>query len=133
MPLGQMKDANGAERHFIKKPLQSAAVNQPSTPPPVVAAKKKKAGLRRRGKGRAKVADGLKPPDQAAGEVVPAEMAGPPVSTKGITFHRRPGFGQVGVKCVVKANYFLAQLPDKDLNQYDVSKFYVFVGSKIEF
>ncbi|KAG0498942.1 hypothetical protein HPP92_003633 [Vanilla planifolia] len=38
-----------------------------------------------------------------------------------MAFHRRPGFGQVGTKCVVKANHFLAQLPDKDLSHYDVS------------
>ncbi|KAI3850498.1 hypothetical protein MKW98_000308 [Papaver atlanticum] len=32
-----------------------------------------------------------------------------------------PGKGTTGIKCVVKANHFFAELPDKDLHQYDVS------------
>ncbi|XP_020582423.1 protein argonaute PNH1-like isoform X2 [Phalaenopsis equestris] len=122
MPIGQMKEANGVERLFFKKPLQSGElINQPATNPSAVVAKKK-VGVRRRGKGRlAKVDDGLKPFEPAVGEVILVETVEPPASTKGITFHRRPGFGQVGMKCVVKANHFLAQLPDKDLNQYDVT------------
>ncbi|KAM0832665.1 hypothetical protein ACQ4PT_064752 [Festuca glaucescens] len=36
-------------------------------------------------------------------------------------FPRRPGRGRVGTRCLVKANHFLAELPDKDLHQYDVS------------
>jgi eukaryotic translation initiation factor 2C len=35
-------------------------------------------------------------------------------------FPRRPGSGRVGTRCLVKANHFLAELPDKDLHQYDV-------------
>lgn len=53
-------------------------------------------------------------------EVGPETVA-PPVSSKGVVFCRRPGFGQAGTRCIVKANHFLAELPDKDLNQYDVS------------
>lgn len=123
MPLGQMED-RGAERHFLvtaKKPLQSAAINQKtSPPPPPAAAAKKKAVMRRKMKRRANEA-ALQPVKLVAGELIPAAVLGePPVSTKGIAFHQRPGFGQIGTKCVVKANHFLAQLPDKDLNQYDV-------------
>ncbi|KAM0944041.1 hypothetical protein DsansV1_C12g0115231 [Dioscorea sansibarensis] len=44
-----------------------------------------------------------------------------PSSTKSLRFPTRPGFGQAGTKCIVKANHFLAQLPDKDLIHYDVS------------
>lgn len=44
-----------------------------------------------------------------------------PSSSKSINFAPRPGFGQVGTKCIVKANHFFAELPDKDLNQYDVT------------
>uniref|UniRef100_A0ACD5W5V3 Uncharacterized protein n=1 Tax=Avena sativa TaxID=4498 RepID=A0ACD5W5V3_AVESA len=36
-------------------------------------------------------------------------------------FPQRPGRGRVGTRCLVKANHFLAELPDKDLHQYDVS------------
>ncbi|KAL6581691.1 Protein argonaute 10 [Orobanche minor] len=44
-----------------------------------------------------------------------------PCSSKSLTFPARPGFGQLGTKCIVKANHFFADLPDKDLNQYDVT------------
>ncbi|KAK6929896.1 Piwi domain, partial [Dillenia turbinata] len=44
-----------------------------------------------------------------------------PSSSKGLSFAPRPGFGQLGTKCIVKANHFFAELPDKDLNQYDVT------------
>lgn len=43
-----------------------------------------------------------------------------PTSSKSLSFAPRPGYGQVGTKCIVKANHFFAELPDKDLNQYDV-------------
>ncbi|XP_077248024.1 protein argonaute 10-like [Tasmannia lanceolata] len=45
---------------------------------------------------------------------------GLPCSSKSLRFPLRPGQGQIGVKCIVKANHFLAELPEKDLNQYDV-------------
>ncbi|XP_057959828.1 protein argonaute 10-like isoform X1 [Malania oleifera] len=44
-----------------------------------------------------------------------------PSSSKSRNFAQRPGYGQVGTRCVVKANHFFAQLPDKDLNHYDVT------------
>ncbi|KAK6913992.1 Piwi domain [Dillenia turbinata] len=44
-----------------------------------------------------------------------------PSSSKCLSFAPRPGFGQLGTKCIVKANHFFAELPDKDLNQYDVT------------
>ncbi|KAK8938130.1 Protein argonaute PNH1 [Platanthera guangdongensis] len=110
MPLGQMKEASVDKlSHFVvpaKNPLQSAAVNQKAT--------------MRRKKERAK-ATVVQPTELVVGrELIPAELGGPPLSTKGITFHRRPGLGQLGTKCVVKANHFLAELPDKDLHHYDV-------------
>ncbi|KAI3981946.1 hypothetical protein MKX01_018852 [Papaver californicum] len=44
-----------------------------------------------------------------------------PVSNKGLMFQRRPGFGQLGTKCIVKANHFLIELSDNtDLIHYDV-------------
>ncbi|KAI3459432.1 hypothetical protein Pfo_016095 [Paulownia fortunei] len=44
-----------------------------------------------------------------------------PCSSKSLSFASRPGFGHLGTKCIVKANHFFAELPDKDLNQYDVT------------
>lgn len=43
-----------------------------------------------------------------------------PVSSKSVRFPLRPGKGSTGTKCIVKANHFFAELPDKDLHQYDV-------------
>jgi hypothetical protein len=49
------------------------------------------------------------------------EPKGPPVSSKKLRFPTRPGRGQTGTKCIVKANHFFAELPNKDLHQYDVN------------
>ncbi|KAJ8637677.1 hypothetical protein MRB53_011944 [Persea americana] len=78
----------------------------------------KKTVGRRRGNGRGKAGQVERLPKEEVGLHM-----GPPVSSKCLRFHQRPGFGQAGTKCIVKANHFLAQLPDKDLNQYDVSIF----------
>lgn len=43
-----------------------------------------------------------------------------PASSKSMRFPRRPGKGSYGTKCIVKANHFFVELPDKDLHQYDV-------------
>ncbi|XP_047315184.1 protein argonaute 1-like isoform X2 [Impatiens glandulifera] len=45
----------------------------------------------------------------------------PPSSSKSMRFPLRPGKGSNGIKCIVKANHFFAELPDRDLHQYDVS------------
>ncbi|XP_051123285.1 protein argonaute 1 [Andrographis paniculata] len=44
-----------------------------------------------------------------------------PASSKSMRFPLRPGQGSKGTRCMVKANHFFAELPDKDLHQYDVS------------
>ncbi|CAN8321108.1 unnamed protein product [Cochlearia groenlandica] len=44
-----------------------------------------------------------------------------PSSGKNYKFPMRPGKGKVGQRCIVKANHFFAELPDKDLHQYDVT------------
>ncbi|XP_015577594.1 protein argonaute 5 isoform X2 [Ricinus communis] len=44
-----------------------------------------------------------------------------PSSSKEIRFPNRPGYGSIGMKCVVKANHFLVDVADRDLRQYDVS------------
>ncbi|TVU07530.1 hypothetical protein EJB05_40888 [Eragrostis curvula] len=43
------------------------------------------------------------------------------VSSNSYKFPHRPGSGSIGTRCLVKANHFFAELPDKDLHQYDVS------------
>jgi len=44
-----------------------------------------------------------------------------PASSKSVKFPLRPGKGTYGSRCIVKANHFFAELPDKDLHHYDVS------------
>ncbi|CAI9780436.1 unnamed protein product [Fraxinus pennsylvanica] len=44
-----------------------------------------------------------------------------PASSKSMRFPLRPGQGRSGTRCIVKANHLFAELPDKDLHQYDVS------------
>ncbi|KAH8958404.1 hypothetical protein BDL97_06G022200 [Sphagnum fallax] len=53
---------------------------------------------------------------QAVVAVAPA-----PVSSKTLRFPLRPGKGRSGQHCMVKANHFIANLPDKDLHHYDVA------------
>ncbi|CAK8538743.1 unnamed protein product [Lathyrus sativus] len=47
--------------------------------------------------------------------------APPPASKSSLRFPLRPGIGKNGKKCVVRANHFFAELPKKDLHQYDVT------------
>ncbi|GJN38744.1 hypothetical protein PR202_gb27813 [Eleusine coracana subsp. coracana] len=105
-----------------KQPLQSSVAQPKADPAPVGPPEGGKrcggggGGRRRGGRGRAKPATEPRPPPAPPVRTV----IGPPVPSKSLTFCRRPGFGTVGARCVVKANHFLAELPDKDLTQYDV-------------
>ncbi|CAJ2667198.1 unnamed protein product [Trifolium pratense] len=47
--------------------------------------------------------------------------APPPASKSSLRFPLRPGKGSTGKRCIVKANHFIAELPKKDLHQYDVT------------
>lgn len=47
--------------------------------------------------------------------------APPPQSKSSLRFPLRPGKGSYGRKTLVKANHFFAELPKKDLHQYDVT------------
>jgi len=40
---------------------------------------------------------------------------------KSLVFPARPGYGQLGIKCLVKANHFLADISVSDLSHYNVS------------
>ncbi|KAF6166948.1 hypothetical protein GIB67_030641 [Kingdonia uniflora] len=119
MPHCQMKPPQ-EENMVCRKPLQNSSnlQNSPSQTLEncaVYLQDTKKRG-RRRGRGRAKVS--LAEVSKQDEEDLPV---GPPVSSKGLTFQRRPGYGKLGTKCIVKANHFLAELPDKDFNHYDVT------------
>lgn len=45
----------------------------------------------------------------------------PPSSSKDLAVAKRPGYGTIGDKVVVRANHFLVHVADKDLYHYDVS------------
>ncbi|OVA05379.1 Argonaute/Dicer protein [Macleaya cordata] len=109
---------------------QNGKIHQHSSPP------SKNRG-RRRGRGGRKSDQGdipMRPSSRPCTLVrkpvngYPPENGGPvsmemgfPTSSKNLRFSQRPGYGQVGTKCIVKANHFFAELPDKDLNHYDVT------------
>lgn len=63
-------------------------------------------------------------PSQSPPEIDPGEdhhiVPVIPSSSKSVRFPLRPGKGSLGTRCLVKANHFFAQLPDKDLHHYDV-------------
>lgn len=59
--------------------------------------------------------------DEASSSESIVPVVPPASSNKSMKFPARPGKGISGVSCVVKANHFFAELPDKDLHQYDVS------------
>ncbi|XP_062178806.1 protein argonaute PNH1 [Phragmites australis] len=127
----QQGAAKGGHGHAArrKQPLQSS-VSQPKVETEAAAVVPPEGGKRcgggggrrRGGRGRAKASGEPRVAPGSEQEQIPAPRAviGPPVPSKGLSFCRRPGFGTVGARCVVKANHFLAELPDKDLTQYDV-------------
>ncbi|KAF6146533.1 hypothetical protein GIB67_008819 [Kingdonia uniflora] len=52
--------------------------------------------------------------------LVSTESSMVPVSSKSVKIPGRPGLGQIGKKCLVKANHFSVELPDKELCHYDI-------------
>lgn len=63
--------------------------------------------------------------DQEKDSTISISTSSSSSSHQQLMFHRRPGFGQLGTKCVVKANHFLTHLADMDLTQYTVSFFFI--------
>jgi len=145
MPVRQMRESS--EQHLVIKPhLQNpmngakkvprAVQNGKGPPPPLPQEPHNQTSPHARNKGRRRSRGGRKC-DQGDvfmrpivtsgvenGSTMCAEIEmGYPTSSKSLSFAPRPGYGQVGTKCIVKANHFFAELPDKDLNQYDVSSF----------
>ncbi|XP_022144917.1 protein argonaute PNH1-like isoform X2 [Momordica charantia] len=73
---------------------------------------------RRKGKRRAKgsAMEGLKQEELDPNLEFPSSTS----SSKSLMFPSRPGFGQLGTKCLVKANHFLAKIPESDISHYTV-------------
>lgn len=148
MPLRQMKESS--EQHLVIKPNLQNPMNQAKKvtravqngkgPPPLTQEPHNQTSPQARTGGRRRSRVGGRKSDQ--GDVLMRPSCRPctvvkntengntvssdvemsfPTSSKSLSFAPRPGYGQVGTKCIVKANHFFAELPDKDLNQYDVS------------
>uniref|UniRef100_A0ACD5Z0F6 Uncharacterized protein n=1 Tax=Avena sativa TaxID=4498 RepID=A0ACD5Z0F6_AVESA len=127
---GRGRGGHGRPGAPRKQPLQSslaqpkAAAAAAVARPPEAAGKKCNSGTnapRRGERARNKQVSVVErePAARGAGIVVAAEPQ-PVSSSKALELCRRPGFGTVGTRCVVKANHFLAEVADKDLTQYDV-------------
>ncbi|CBI26319.3 unnamed protein product, partial [Vitis vinifera] len=148
MPMRQMKESS--EQHLVIKTHLQNSMNPVQKPPKTAQNGKgppshepqnakphsqtspsSKNRGRRRGRGGRKSDQSdvfMRPssrPCTVADKPVLAHQAGPlmgfPSSSKSLTFAPRPGYGQLGTKCIVKANHFFTELPEKDLNQYDVT------------
>ncbi|KAM0902733.1 hypothetical protein ACQ4PT_019040 [Festuca glaucescens] len=125
---GSGRGCHGRPSAPRKQPLRSSLA-QPKVAaearPPKAGGKKCNSGAsapRRGEQARGKEVGAVEPVPAArgAGIVAAAEPPPPVSSSKGLELCRRPGFGTVGARCVVKANHFLAEVADKDLTQYDV-------------
>ncbi|KAF8014501.1 hypothetical protein BT93_H0343 [Corymbia citriodora subsp. variegata] len=149
MPTRQMKEsAEQQHQHLVIKtthlqhpmnnqPQKSPKTTQNGKGPPTPSPPSKNRGRRRRGRGERKSDQGdvcARPSSRpCTGEIVVPRVpngcaqngggnrADFPTSSRSLSLARRPGYGQVGTRCIVKANHFFAELPEKDLNQYDVS------------
>ncbi|XAR66951.1 hypothetical protein NMG60_11013346 [Bertholletia excelsa] len=118
MPHWQPKDPQ--QKHVISRRPLHDSVNQhlqaqmPERPKESSEEAKKSEG---KGRGRRRFGKGAKAesPQKTNRETAIVEPA-----NRSIVLHQRPGFGQLGTKCLVKANHFLAQLSDRDLVQYSV-------------
>lgn len=58
---------------------------------------------------------------QPTKEPIKGEAEVPPSTSKAITFPKRPGYGTLGRKCVIRSNHFQVQVDDRDFYHYDVS------------
>ncbi|KAJ1431555.1 Ribonuclease H-like superfamily [Sesbania bispinosa] len=151
MPVRQMKESSEQHlviKTHLQNPMNPAkkvtrAVQNGKGPPPLPQEPHNQTSpqARTRGRRRSKVGrkydqgDVLMTPSCRPCTVVTNSANGPvengsisgdiemgyPTSSKSLSLALRPGYGQVGTKCIVKANHFFAELPDKDLNHYDVT------------
>ncbi|CAL5209616.1 unnamed protein product [Lathyrus oleraceus] len=125
MPVRQMKESS--EQHIV---IKTNLHNSKNASAPSSEQNHTHTSLQPRNKGRRRGRGGRKS-DQEEILMRPCTVTttssssngnvGFPSSSRSLNFATRPGFGTVGTKCIVKANHFFAQLPDKDLNQYDVT------------
>ncbi|XP_039031691.1 protein argonaute PNH1-like isoform X1 [Hibiscus syriacus] len=116
MPHMQMRDLK--ENYVVSREPVKGSMNQKKSPQMIIKSGerfedgKKSSGRRNGRRGRGYKVDRLQD-----GKLEPSTGSTP---CKSLMFHRRPGYGQVGIKCIVKANHFLAEIPGSDLSHYRV-------------
>ncbi|XP_057968786.1 protein argonaute PNH1-like isoform X2 [Malania oleifera] len=125
MPQRQIKEPEHKRVASRNKPIQNNMTQQPSSQfshdikDKLEDAKKSSSDMgRRKARRRAK---GTKAGRLQDTKLEFLQMGCPASSKNNLLFHRRPGYGQLGTKCIVKANHFLAEVPMSDLSQYSVT------------
>ncbi|GFY96289.1 Stabilizer of iron transporter SufD / Polynucleotidyl transferase [Actinidia rufa] len=119
MPHCQAKDPE--QRHVVisRRPLQDSVLNHPSLSH-MPNRCQDKSEVMRGGRGRRRRSGKESKCETKQGtrlELINFESL---PSSKGLVLHRRPGYGQLGTKCLVKANHFLAEISERDLSHYSV-------------
>ncbi|GFY98311.1 Stabilizer of iron transporter SufD / Polynucleotidyl transferase [Actinidia rufa] len=118
MPHWQAKDPD--QRHVIsRRPLQDSVLNHPSLSQ-MPNRCQDKSEIVRGGGGRRRRSGKEAKCETRQGTRLELINFEPPPSSKGLVLHRRPGYGQLGTKCLVKANHFLAEISERDLSHYSV-------------
>ncbi|XP_057506339.1 protein argonaute PNH1-like [Actinidia eriantha] len=118
MPHWQAKDPD--QRHVIsRRPLQDSVLNHPSLSQ-MPNRCQDKSEVVRGGGGRRRRSGKEAKCETKQGTRLELINFEPPPSSKGLVLHRRPGYGQLGTKCLVKANHFLAEISERDLSHYSV-------------
>ncbi|XP_021275957.1 protein argonaute PNH1-like isoform X2 [Herrania umbratica] len=117
MPHMHMRDLK--ENHVVSREPLKSSMNQKKSPQMIIKSGDifedgKKSLGRRNGRRRVR---GHKV-DRLQDAKLESSMGSIPC--KSLMFHRRPGYGQLGTKCMVKANHFLAEIPGSDLSHYSV-------------
>lgn len=120
MPQWQMKlDPHMVSRTTLQESLNQNAHSQLSGDRRIEEVKRNNAGRRRgRRKGKGILVEKMQDMSNSS-EVSPACSASSS-SERSLMFPRRPGYGQLGTKCLVKANHFIAELSERNLSQYSV-------------
>ncbi|XP_019192368.1 PREDICTED: protein argonaute PNH1-like [Ipomoea nil] len=114
MPQWQMKEPE--EKHVISRtPLQESR-NQNSVSRILSRCDGEEEAKRRRGRRKGKGVQMEKMLEIGGNNNNPPSSS----SDRRLSFPTRPGYGQLGTKCIVKANHFVAELSDRNLSQYTV-------------
>lgn len=128
MPQWQMK-LEPQERHMVSRtPLQESMnqnaqcqISEEYSRMEEAVKRNNNAGKRRaRRKGKGKLVEKMK--DMSNNSEVSSACSASSSSERSIVFPRRPGYGQLGTKCLVKANHFIAELSERNLSQYSVRR-----------